>query len=625
MPEDIPERDWRYWKLSHQRQLGEWIRALRLSRRQIHNGRPWAQEDLAVAIGSDKSHINRIERGHQLPTCETLQRICDALELPWEDRCRLLSVAGYLAPPPSPSPAEVDAAVRLARPFLQSAQYPVALVDQEQRFWDLNDLMAYAFFGYPRREAFLDEARGLRCVQLLSLDHPIGWWLRQVIENYDSFARREVALFRSVLRYWQHSPQYRSLMKEVLSDGHLLAIWKDPRSNRVGPMEPESLDHQLLKVDHPEIGPYTVHLWQARLAADDRFSLVHLMPIGDRTRRMMGVLGDGLRRWSTSSSEVGPKALAGRDSQTACTAVRTGGAVDFPSRPITLMVPWPVGGTTDFGARIVASIAEKELGQPIVVVNREGACSQVGLAELAAQEPDGYHLGFVNLPAFNSKILSPGQKPPFGLDSFTFIINQVYDPTAVFVRPESPYKSLQELIEDAKRRPEQITVGTSGPLTPAHLGALLLEKVADIRFRFVHYEGSASHIARFFGGETDVAFFTPGITLPAVRTGKLRVLAVYTKERFDLLPEVPTTAELGYPTLMMASTRGIAAPRGVPKEIARKLESVFRSSMESPEHVQRMANAGFGLKLMAGEEYFRLVYRQGRLYRDLIPHLMRAS
>lgn len=136
-------------------------------------------------------------------------------------------------------------------------------------------------------------------------------------------------------------------------------------------------------------------------------------------------------------------------------------AADYPLRPVTLMVPSVAGGGTDVGARILAAVAEKKMGQPIVVVNKPGAGTQVGFTELSRQKPDGYYLGFVLLPAINTIILDPERKAIFNIDSFVPIINQVIDAGLIWVRAESPYKTLKDLIEDAKKRP-----GRSGPVPP---------------------------------------------------------------------------------------------------------------------------------------------------------------
>lgn len=139
----------------------------------------------------------------------------------------------------------------------------------------------------------------------------------------------------------------------------------------------------------------------------------------------------------------------------------------YPSKPLSILVAYAAGGETDIGARIVASIAEKDLGQPIIVINKGGAGGQIGWTELAKQKPDGYYIGFVNPPGLNSVILDPERKATFTLDHFVPIINQVVDPVCFYVKPESPYKSFKDLLEDAgnaprrSRSPPQASTATS--------------------------------------------------------------------------------------------------------------------------------------------------------------------
>src|SRR5262245_59617331 len=139
-------------------------------------------------------------------------------------------------------------------------------------------------------------------------------------------------------------------------------------------------------------------------------------------------------------------------------------AQEFPARAVELMVAFPAGGSTDVGARVVASIAEKQLGQPIVVVNKAGAGGQVGWTDMARPKADGYFIGYLNLPATNTVILDPERKAIFGPDPFVPIINQVLDPGIVWVRADSPYKSLKDLVDAAKKSPNTIRAATTGIL-----------------------------------------------------------------------------------------------------------------------------------------------------------------
>jgi tripartite-type tricarboxylate transporter receptor subunit TctC len=277
---------------------------------------------------------------------------------------------------------------------------------------------------------------------------------------------------------------------------------------------------------------------------------------------------------------------------------------DYPARPIQLMVAFPAGGSTDIAARIVASIAEKELGQSIVVVNKGGAGGQIGWTELVRQKPDGYYIGFINLPATNTVILDPERKAIFSEKDFLPIINQVLDPGVIWVKADSPHKTAQELLDAAKKAPNTLRAATTGILSDDHLAILMTEEAAPGSvFRLVHLEGGAAQFKELMAGNIEVAFDNVGSIVPRVKSGEVRALAVMAEVRSKFLPEVPTMKELGYPTVISSSTRGIAAPKGTPEPIVGKIRDVLKRAMENPEHVRKLEEQGIGLKIMVGEEY----------------------
>lgn len=283
----------------------------------------------------------------------------------------------------------------------------------------------------------------------------------------------------------------------------------------------------------------------------------------------------------------------------------------YPNKPVQLMVAYPAGGSTDVAARIVAAIAEKELGQSIVVVNKGGAGGQVGWTEMTRQKPDGYFIGFINLPALNTVILDPDRKAAFNADAFVPVINQVLDPGIIWVKGDSPYQTLKDLLEAAKRNPNKISAGTTGILSDDHLAILMVEEAAPgALFRIVHFEGGAPQMTAVLGGHVEVAFDNVGTVFRRIRTGEVRALAVMDTQRSRFLPEVQTTPELGYPTVISSSTRGIAVPKGTPPAVIKRLEQALKKAMEDPEHVKKMEDAGLALRIMVGEEY-------ARYYRDL--------
>ncbi len=280
---------------------------------------------------------------------------------------------------------------------------------------------------------------------------------------------------------------------------------------------------------------------------------------------------------------------------------------DYPTRPVSMMVAWPPGGGTDVGARIVASIAERELGKPIVILNKPGAGGQIGFTELARQKPDGYYIGFINLPSLNTIILDPDRKATFDIDSFTPIINQVLDLGVIYAKPDGPYKTLGDVIQDAKKRPGEVRAATTGILSDDHMAILMLEDAAKVKFRIVHFEGDPPLIAALLGGQIDVGFMNISGLVPRVKAGQLRALVVMDKERSKFYPDLPTSVEMGYPTVISASARGIVGPKGLPEPISKKLQAVFKKAMENPEHVEKMEKAGLAVKIMTGEGYGKYI------------------
>ena len=279
-------------------------------------------------------------------------------------------------------------------------------------------------------------------------------------------------------------------------------------------------------------------------------------------------------------------------------------AANFPTKPMQLIIAYPAGGSTDVAARIVASIAEKDFGQSIVVVNKGGAGGQVGWTDMSRQRPDGYTIGFVNLPALNTVILDPDRKAAFKIDSFVPIINQVLDPGIIWVKADSPYKTLKDLIDAARQKPNVIRTATTGILSDDHLAILMVEEAAPgAIFRIVHLEGGAAQATAILGGHIDVAFDNVGSVVRRIKSGEVRALAVMDTQRSRFLPDVPTTPELGYKTVISNSTRGIAGIKGTPEPVLKRLAEVYKKAMENPEHMKKMEDAGLAVRIMVGAEY----------------------
>jgi tripartite-type tricarboxylate transporter receptor subunit TctC len=296
-------------------------------------------------------------------------------------------------------------------------------------------------------------------------------------------------------------------------------------------------------------------------------------------------------------------------------------AADYPTKPITLQVPYAAGGSSDVGARIVAAIAEKQIGQPIVVVNKAGAAGQVGWTELARQKPDGYYLGGINLPHLLTTVLDPERKATFKAEDIVPIISQALDPTTISVRPDSPWKTLKDLIEDAKKKPGQIAAGIVGYLQDDEIGYLQFAEAGGVQLRLVYFDGAAPAITALLGKHVDVLFCTVADNYSQWKSGRIRMLTIMDKERTKFYPDLPTTAELGFPTVLSASTRGIAGPKGIPEPIQKKLQEVFKKAMMSKEHLDKLEGAGMPVKIMVGEEFVKYYWDSYNVAKKWVEHV----
>jgi tripartite-type tricarboxylate transporter receptor subunit TctC len=296
----------------------------------------------------------------------------------------------------------------------------------------------------------------------------------------------------------------------------------------------------------------------------------------------------------------------------------------YPTKAVSLMVAYPAGGSTDVGARIVASLAEKDLGQPIVILNKVGAGGQVGWAEMARQKPDGYYIGFMNLPAISAVILDPDRKATFQIDSFTPIINQVLDPGVIYVKPDSPFKSLKDIVEEARKRPGEVKAATTGIFSDDHLAILMLEEAAKVKFRIVHFDGDTPQLTALLGGQIEVSFLNVGGITPRVKAGQVKPLVVMDRERSKFYPDVPTTVEVGYPSFMSSSTRGIVGPKGLPEPIVQKLQGILKRAMDHPEHLDKMEKAGLAVKIMMAEEYAQYIKNLHESMKKLMAEALKA-
>ncbi len=291
---------------------------------------------------------------------------------------------------------------------------------------------------------------------------------------------------------------------------------------------------------------------------------------------------------------------------------------DYPNRPITIMVGFGAGGSSDVGVRILAEALKKVLGQPVLVENKPGAGSQVMLTDFKNNaKPDGYTLALINIPQIQTIVFDPTRKAAFSITDLQPVANHVQDPGAILVRQESPFKALEDFLNAAKANPGQVKVSTTGIGSDDHLAVLDVMRKASVRFNIVHLQDTPTALKNALGGHIDVDFDNVGGFLPTAKSGQARILAVFDEKRFPDLPDVPTLRERGI-DLVSSSTRGYVFPAGTPMEIVKYMSESIKKAMDDPDHVKRMKESGLTLKYMTIEEYGKFIESQNERAKQLI-------
>ena len=278
----------------------------------------------------------------------------------------------------------------------------------------------------------------------------------------------------------------------------------------------------------------------------------------------------------------------------------------YPKRGnIEMTVLFPAGSSADVTARLLAQGMARNLAVNVVVVNRPGAGGAIGYKHVASQKPDGYNL------VWNSNSISTtyhsGQLA-FDYRAFDPVARVLIESPVLAVRGDAPWKSLADLIKDAKARPGKITVANSGVGSHTHITSVALFKGAGAAVLDVPYS-AAQIVPSLLGGHVDAMVQLPGALAGSVQTGALRILAVVTQKRDTALPDVPTAQELGVDVALDA-WRGIAVPRGTPRNVMSALETAIRATVESPEFVQGSEKLNVRPAFLPGQEFGELIAKE---------------
>jgi tripartite-type tricarboxylate transporter receptor subunit TctC len=266
-------------------------------------------------------------------------------------------------------------------------------------------------------------------------------------------------------------------------------------------------------------------------------------------------------------------------------------AQSWPSRPVTIVVPFPPGGTTDVLARAIGQELAKSLGQPVIVDNKPGAGATLGAAQVAKAKPDGYTLlmGAVH----HTIATSVYKKLPYDFaQDFAPITTVALVPNVLVVNPNVPAKDVRELIAHAKSNPGKLAYGSNGQGTLQHLIGAQFERAAGVQLLHVPYKGSGPLVNDLLGGQVAMSFDTITPVLGQIQAGKLRPLAVTTAKRSSALPGVPTMEEAGVKGIDMGTWFGLLAPAATPKEIVDRVHAEVVKIINAPEFRKRLQEIG---------------------------------
>jgi len=268
-----------------------------------------------------------------------------------------------------------------------------------------------------------------------------------------------------------------------------------------------------------------------------------------------------------------------------CAFAVTASAQDaYPSKPITMVVPFPPGGVADIVGRPLAAQMEKTLKQPIVVVNRTGAGGAVGMASVAKAAPDGYTIlmGLSSISIFPVSDRINGKTPSYEMKDFAPIALITADPTVLVVSADSPWKTLKEFVESAKAYPDKINYSSSGVYGTLHVAMEIFANAAGIKLFHVPYQGGGPALTALLGGQVHALASGPAPAVGQIKAGKMRALASWSTERLPLMPDVPTFKELGYDAEFYIWS-GVFAPAAIPTPVLDRLRAAVREAATSPE------------------------------------------
>jgi tripartite-type tricarboxylate transporter receptor subunit TctC len=292
-------------------------------------------------------------------------------------------------------------------------------------------------------------------------------------------------------------------------------------------------------------------------------------------------------------------------------------AADYPTRPITLIVQFVAGTSTDIILRKLADVVSKDLGQPIVAVNKAGGGGSVGVAEIARSQPDGYTIGGINMPTL--AIIPHMQSLPYDpLKDFSHICSVGPYEYGLYVKGDAPWKTFEDFIEYVRKNPGKVTYGSVGAGTTNHLIMVRLAKELNLDWKHVPFKGDGELIPAILGGHVVCGVGSPSALVPQIKGGNLKLLVVTSKDRWPYLPQIPTLLEKGF-KFYQGSYLSLGAPAGTPEPIRQKLETAFRKGLQDPGLKKEFEEKLYAkISYLSGADYKKYIVDSNAYYKDFL-------
>ena len=293
-------------------------------------------------------------------------------------------------------------------------------------------------------------------------------------------------------------------------------------------------------------------------------------------------------------------------------------ADNYPSKPITMVVPFVAGGTTDILARIVGQSLSEELGQPVIIDNRAGAGGNIGGQFAARSAADGYtiFMGTVGTNAINEWLY---KKMPFNPNKDLAPLTRVANvPNLLVANPQQPFKNVKEMIAYAQANPGKVNFGSSGSGSSIHLSGELFKMMTKVDMVHIPYKGSAPAVTDLLGNQIAIMFDNMPSAIQHVRSGKLRPLAVTTAKRSPELPDVPTVAEAGVPGYEATSWFGLFAPAKVPADVQAKLHAAIIKVLQKPDVAKKIGDQGGEVVTESQAEFAKFIAAENEKWKKVV-------